>query len=250
MIVVDDLRWDELSVMGHPFLQTPNIDRLAHEGALFENAYQVVPLCSPNRASILTGQYPSRHGIIDNVARDQASHKLSLFAGELQKAGYETAHIGKWHMGNDASPRPGYDYWTCLPGQGRSIDPVLYENGQLDTIQGYVTDILTEKAVNFIQKNHERPFFLYLGHKAIHPDLRQLDNGAIDLTSKPQFTPAPRHKGRYRDATIVRSRNAINSYSQIDSQSVVGQALIEKNAPEILSTFGNALLDHFTSDET
>lgn len=250
MIVVDDLRWDELSVMGHPFLQTPNIDRLANEGALFENAYQVVPLCSPNRASILTGQYPSRHGIIDNVARDQASHKLPLFAGELQKAGYQTAHIGKWHMGNDALPRPGYDYWACLPGQGRCIDPVLYEYGQLDTLEGYVTDILTEKAVNFIQKNADQPFFLYLGHKAMHPDLRQLDNGAIDLASKPQFTPAPRHRGKYSEAAIVRSRNAINSYSQIDSQSVVGQALLEKNSPEIISKFGNALLDHFTSDET
>ena len=75
MIVVDDLRLDELSIMNHPFLETPNIDRLAKEGVLFTNAYQAVPLCSPNRASILTGQYPSRHGIFDNVAAEKPSHK-------------------------------------------------------------------------------------------------------------------------------------------------------------------------------
>src|SRR4030095_14735534 len=123
MIVVDDLRWDEFSAAGHPFLKTPNIDRLAKEGGLFENAYQAVPLCSPNRACILTGQYPSRHGIVDNVARDRASHQLKLFAPVLQQAGYETAHIGKWHMGNDPTPRPGYDHWVSFPGQGKIIDP-------------------------------------------------------------------------------------------------------------------------------
>ena len=88
-------------------MQTPNIDRLAHEGALFERAFHTTPICSPNRASIVTGQYASRHGIIDNVARDAMSHRLPNYHLELQKLGYETAHIGKWHMGNDGMPRPG-----------------------------------------------------------------------------------------------------------------------------------------------
>ena len=250
MIVVDDLRWDEFSAIGHPFLNTPNIDRLAKEGGLFENAYQAVPLCSPNRASILTGQYPSIHGIIDNVARNKASHKLNLFAKDLQKAGYETAHVGKWHMGNDPTPRPGYDYWSCLPGQGRCIDPVLYENEKFDTIQGYVTDVLTSKATAFIQKDRKQPFFLYIGHKAIHPDLRQLDNGAIDFSSNPQFIPAPRHKGKYKEAQIERRRNAKSSYSQIDAKSVIGRALLDKSSPEVQSKFGEFLLDHFTDDQT
>ena len=250
MIVVDDLRWDELSVMGHPFIETPNIDRLAREGALFENAYQVVPLCSPNRASILTGQYPSRHGIVDNVARNKASHKLNLFAKDLQKVGYQTAHIGKWHMGNDPTPRPGYEEWSCLPGQGRCIDPVFFENGKLDTVSGYVTDVITDKAKKFIEKKHDRPFFLYIGHKAIHPDLQQLDNGAIDLNSIPQFTPAARHRGKYDGAEVARRRNALNSYEAIDSQTVIGQALMAKIAPETKAIFGDFLLDHFSSDQT
>ena len=250
MIVVDDLRWDEFSAAGHPFLQTPNIDRLAGEGVLFENAYQAVPLCSPNRASILTGQYPSRHGIVDNVARNKASHKLNLFAKDLQHAGYETAHIGKWHMGNDPTPRPGYDYWACLPGQGRCIDPVLYENGKFDTIIGYVTDVLTAKAKAFIETERQQPFFLYIGHKAIHPDLRQLDNGAIDFNSEPQFIPAPRHQGRYSDVLIERRENYIDSYSPIDSHSVMGQALVDKTSSMVRSQFGDLLLDHFTADQT
>jgi len=250
MIVVDDLRWDEFSAAGHPYLLTPNIDRLAEEGVIFENAYQAVPLCSPNRASILTGQYPSRHGIIDNVARDKASHQLDLFAPKLQEAGYETAHVGKWHMGNDPTPRPGYDYWSCLPGQGRIIDPILYENGKLDTIKGYITDILTDRAVEFIAKKRDQPFFLYLGHKAVHPDVKQLDDGSVEYNSSPQFIPAARHGGTYKDAQFNRRKNAINAYDLTDSISVTGNILRKKQSPEIISQFGNSFLDHFTSEQT
>lgn len=249
MIVVDDLRWDEFSAAHHPFLSTPNIDRLVSEGVLFENAYHVVPLCSPNRASILTGQYPSRHGIVDNVARDRASHQLNLFAKELQKVGYETAHIGKWHMGNDPTPRPGYDYWCSFPGQGRTIDPQLYENDTLETANGYITDLLTNRAIGFIGKKRNKPFFMYLGHKAIHPDAVQLNNGALDLQAGSRYIPAPRHEGKYQDVTITRRKNVIHDLTQVDSQSVVGQTLLKKRSAETESQFGE-MLDHFTSDKT
>lgn len=245
------MRWDEYSAMGHPFLETPNIDRLVEEGAMFSNAYQAVPLCSPNRASILTGQYPSRHGIVDNVARNKASHKLALFAKDLQKAGYETAHIGKWHMGNDPTPRPGYDHWVCLPGQGKTIDPVLYENGKLRPHQGYVTDILTDKMIDFISETGEKPFFAYLGHKAIHPDLKQLDDGGIDFNSQPRFIAAPRHAGQYASAIFDRRANAVSSYEDIDPSSVIGEALITKSTDNMITEqFGDELLDHFTSEKT
>ena len=129
VILIDDLRFDETSASGHPYMKTPNIDRLAHEGAQFLNAFHTTPLCSPNRASILTGQYASRHGIIDNVGRDAMSHRLANYHLELKRLGYETAHIGKWHMGNDGTPRPGYDHWVAYDGHGRLYDPKLNENG-------------------------------------------------------------------------------------------------------------------------
>ncbi len=94
------------------------------------NAFHTTPLCSPNRASIVTGQYASRHGIIDNVARDAASHRLPNYHLELQRLGYETAHVGKWHMGNDGSPRAGYDRWVSFDGHGRLFDPELNVDGQ------------------------------------------------------------------------------------------------------------------------
>ena len=96
VILIDDLRFDEFGAGGHPYMKTPNIDRIAAEGALCSRAFHTTPLCSPNRASIVTGQYASRHGIIDNVARDAHSHRLPNYHLELQKLGYETAHIGKW----------------------------------------------------------------------------------------------------------------------------------------------------------
>ena len=121
MVLVDDMRWDEMRVAGHPFIDTPNMDRLAREGARFTNAFATTPLCSPSRASFLTGQYPHINGIIDNTARP--SHSLRVFPLELQRAGYRTGFFGKWHMGNDDSPRPGFDHWVAMPGKGKRSTP-------------------------------------------------------------------------------------------------------------------------------
>lgn len=229
VILVDDLRWDELGVTGHPFVETPNVDRLAGEGALFTNAFHAVSLCSPNRASILTGQYPSRHGIIDNVARSRASHRLATFPLALQQRGYETAYVGKWHMGNDPTPRPGFDYWAVLPGQGRTIDPELYEDGRIHTLRGYVTDVLTDRAIAFIDRDRERPFFLFMGHKAIHPDARQLDDGSVDPNVPSQFIPAPRHLGRYDSEAFPARPNVISSLDELTDKPALRRALLAKS---------------------
>ena len=106
---------------GHPFVKTPHIDRIGREGALFRNAFLTTPLCSPSRASFVTGQYAYTHGITDNVDRSIASHNLITFPLLLQQAGYATAFIGKWHMGNDDSPRRGFDRWVSFKGQGSYI---------------------------------------------------------------------------------------------------------------------------------
>ncbi len=249
LVLVDDLRWDELGVSGHPYVETPNIDRLAAEGAMFINAFHAVPLCSPNRASLLTGQYPTRHGIIDNVARNRLSHRLQTFPQALQRAGYETAFIGKWHMGNDPTPRPGFDYWAGLPGQGRIIDPVLWEGGGLRAVHGYVTDVLTERALGFIERERDRPFFLFLSHKAVHPDARQLDDGSVDLDYPMVYIPAERHRGRYDDRVFPRRDNVPAAPGAISS-AASRNALEYRASDEIAGEFGADFLDPLTSEES
>jgi arylsulfatase A-like enzyme len=242
LIVVDDMRFDEWGGGGHSYLKTPNIDKLASKGSTFERAYHAVPLCSPNRASILTGQYPSRHGIIDNAARNQASQMLDLFPPNLQEAGYTTAHVGKWHMGNSAAPRPGFDYWLCLEGQGQTFDPILFEGERRFQEKGYVTDVLTEKALGFIDRNQDKPFFLYFAHKAIHPEVVQLDDGSSDLSTPKEFYPAPRHNRVYADRTFDRAPS-YNSEAMADSGKPVIRAA-QKLRNELLAAnpdFANSM---------
>jgi N-acetylglucosamine-6-sulfatase len=207
-IVVDDMRWDEMRVAGHPVLETPNMDRLAREGMRFLNAFATTPLCSPSRASLLTGQYARTHGIIDNTARP--SHDLPTFPRELQRAGYTTGFFGKWHMGNDDSPRPGFTHWVAMPGQGEAIDPHLNVDGKPLQAKGYVTDVLTEYVEQFIQQAGQKPFLAYLAHKAVHPNIVQQNDGSLaSVPGQPGgFVAAERHRGRYKDRPMPRRPNA------------------------------------------
>jgi N-acetylglucosamine-6-sulfatase len=185
-IFTDDQRWDCLSCMGHPFLKTPNIDRLATEGALFNNYFVTLPLCSPSRATLLTGQYAHTHEIVGNGDSNALSHRLITWPALLQKSGYETAYIGKLHMGNDDTPRPGFDRWVGFKGQGVYIDPMLNVDGKASKHPGYITDLLTDFAVDFINQKRDKPFAMILAHKAVHQPC----------------VPAERHKGIYQDQPL------------------------------------------------
>jgi N-acetylglucosamine-6-sulfatase len=207
-ILMDDLRFDELGCVGHPFVKTPHIDRLAKEGARFRNAFATTPLCSPSRACFMTGLYVHTNGIRDNVDRSRESHALVTWPRLLHDAGYETSFVGKWHMGVDASPRPGFDHWVGVPGQGKYIDPEFNVDGKLVPAQGYVTDLFNERAVAFLKQPHAKPFCLFLAHKCVHPDLEQRADGSISDPNAANFLPAERHKRMYSDNKPPRRPNA------------------------------------------
>lgn len=221
-ILLDDLRHDALSCTGHPFVKTPNIDRIAREGATFRNAFVVTPLCVPSRASFLTGQYPHAHGCKGSADYPAQGYELSTFPRLLQAAGYETAFMGKWHIGNEAAPRPGFDRWVSFRGQGEYVDPQLNIDGKASKASGYLTDLLSEKAAEFIEQPHSKPFLLYLAHKAVHAP----------------FIPAERHKRLFADRAIVRATSAEDNWA--------GKPVLRRPGVKLLPNDP----DVHTSDET
>lgn len=209
MILVDDLRWDEFGLGEHNYIQTPNIDRIAKEGIWFKNAFATTPLCSPSRASFLTGQFAHTHGIVDNTDRSVLSHQLKTFPMKLDSLGYQTAFVGKWHMGNDNTARPGFDFWAALKGQGEAIDPEFNVDGNKVNTKGYVTDILTQYSLDFIDRqDSSTPFLLYLSHKGLHPNLHQDATGKVTKIGGGGFVAAERHKGMYDNEIFERRPNA------------------------------------------
>ena len=190
-ILSDAHRYDVMGLMGHPFVETPHMDALAREGAHLKNAFVTTSLCSPSRASILTGQFVHSHQVVDN--NDLAPRGTVFFPQYLQSSGYETAFVGKWHMGGQSdAARPGFDHWISFRGQGTYYPPTnrkwrLNVNGKKVPQKGYITDELTDYAIEWLGgRSQQKPFFLFLSHKAVHHN----------------FEPAERHKGRYAKVEI------------------------------------------------
>ncbi len=190
VFLVDDLRFDMLGFAGHPFVETPHIDRLAREGTQFTNAFVTTSLCCPSRASLLTGLYAHQHGVTTNLGIELGPEHTT-FPMLLSGAGWDTAFVGKWHMGDGADPRPGFDHWVSFDGQGRYFDPVINENGDETEVEGYVTDLLTDRALAWLDARRDAgdadPFCLFVSHKATHTPM----------------APAARHRGRYASASIA-----------------------------------------------
>jgi N-acetylglucosamine-6-sulfatase len=204
-VLSDDHRYDFMSfVKGSPaFLETPNMDRMAREGAHLTNAFVSTSLCSPSRASILTGRYMHNHQVVDNQRPVPAG--TVFFPQYLQRAGYETAFVGKWHMGHDDdAPRPGFDHWVSFKGQGVYFDPTLNINSEHRKFSGYSTDILTDQALEWLKGGRDvgKPFFLYLSFKAVHYP----------------FQPAERHRGRYEKGEVKRPETMANTEQNYQTQ--------------------------------
>jgi arylsulfatase A-like enzyme len=225
-VLVDDLRFDAMGFLT-PGLKTPNIDFLAKNGVYFPNAVVTSSLCSPSRATILTGQTARNHRVVDNNNSSEAG--LTFFPSYLQKAGYQTAFFGKWHMGDDtAAPRPGFDHWVSFKGQGtyfpeENLSPAQLAAGERQTINvdgktvkrsGYITDELTDYAMNWLQKERDpsKPFFLYLSHKAVHsaampPDRYKNQYADLDIKLPASMANTPENN-KGKPTWVLNERNS------------------------------------------
>ncbi len=171
-ILTDDHRWDAFSCMDHPFIETPNLDALVEDGVMFSNSFCTTSLCSPSRASFLTGEYPHKHGVTTNHTVWDEEQNTS-FLEILHDNGYETAFIGKWHMPGEGVPEvDGVDHFitfTVQGGQGVYEDcPLIIDGTEQERPGKYITEDLTDFALEFIEKDRSKPFCLYLSHKAVH----------------------------------------------------------------------------------
>ena len=194
-IMTDDHTTQAMSCYGGNLIETPNMDRIADEGMRFDNCYATNALSGPSRACILTGKFSHRNGFTDNASTFDGSQLT--FPKVMRENGYATGVVGKWHL---ISKPQGFDHWSILLGQneqGNYFKPVFYENGTVVNEDGYVTDVITDKAIEFIDDVHdEKPFMLMLHHKAPHRN----------------WMPAPRHLGIFNDTVFPEPETLFDDY--------------------------------------
>ena len=198
LILADDLGYGDVGVYGAELIETPNLDRLAEEGIRLTNFYASGNVCSPSRAGLLTGRYAIRDGLADRTITTSDTRGLpagtTTIAGLLQRGGYRTALIGKWHLGHHAqAQRPnahGFDVFYGLLQPNDAEQPLYRDTLALEepVDQGSLTRRFTEEAVSFIENNARQPFFLFLSHSAPH----------IPLVASPAFAGTSR-AGAYGD---------------------------------------------------
>jgi arylsulfatase A-like enzyme len=183
-ILTDDQRWDCIGLAG-PKVRTPNIDRIGREGIYFKNAFCTTSLCSPSRASILSGLYAHAHGVSNNFTEYPAA--MPSWPGELKKGGWETAYVGKYHMGEENDdPRPGFDHFVTHRGQGKYWDTEFRANGgERKVVKGYYTTVVTDLAEDWI-RGRKGPWAMVVGHKAPHSF----------------YTPEPKYEKAFDDVPV------------------------------------------------
>jgi len=208
-IMADDHASHAMSCYGSKINQTPHIDRLAKEGMRFDNCFCTNGICAPSRAVILSGRYSHLNGVRDN--REPFDGGQVTFPKLLQQAGYRTAMIGKWHLKSDPT---GFDYWNILPGQGRYNDPLFLDMGQRRQYDGYVTDIITDLAIDWLkQQDDEQPFCLLCHHKAPHSN----------------WTPDAKHAQLWSDRDIPEPATLMDDFATRSQVLHTSTLLLDRN---------------------
>lgn len=209
-IMADDHASKSISAYGAGINHTPNLDRLATEGMRFNHCYVTNSICTPSRAAILTGTHNHVNGVM--TLDSKINKRLPNVAKQLRSGGYQTAMVGKWHLGEGKEHEPtGFDYWSVVPGQGEYHDPQFIEPGGMTRVPGYATDIITDKCLDWIrERDAEKPFFLMCHHKAPHRSW-EYDAKHKDLYKDPVRLPdtfSDDYKNRARAVTVAKMRVA------------------------------------------
>jgi len=231
-IMADDHARHALSAYGSAINDTPNLDRIAAGGMRFDNVFCTNSICTPSRASILTGTYNHVNGV--TTLNTPLDNTLETFPKLMRRAGYETAMFGKWHLGQGAAHEPtGFDAWTVLPGQGRYHDPAFVDpEGDL-VVEGYVTDIITDMTLDWIrERDTEKPFMVMSHHKAPHaewePDVKHL-NMYADVTIPEPETFWDDYATRSPAAAAAKCRMTDLGYHGLEPAVPVPQGLSESD---------------------
>lgn len=221
-IMSDDHASHAMSCYGSRINQTPNIDRIAHEGMRFDNCFCTNAICSPSRASILTGKYSHLNGV--KSIEDHIDGRQLTFPKLLQANGYQTAIIGKWHLGHGGNADPtGFDYWAVVPGQGEYHNPAFYVMGELQRFQGYATDLITDFSLDWLRRRDKsRPFMLMCHHKAPH---------------RP-WEPDEKHKHLYEDVEIPEPETFYDDYATRARAAVEARMRIDRDMDDLVDLKG------------
>ena len=249
-ILSDDHRWDYTSFMNHPFIETPGIDRLAREGVVFDNSFVTTSLCSPSRASFLTGTYAHTHGVKNNLTPWTGERTTIL--EYIKNAGYDVGFIGKWHMPGaglpDLSFLDRFVSFTIQDGQGRYFDcPMIVDGVHLRSRDEYITNELTDYSIDFLKQKRDNPFFLYLSHKAVHhaflppKDLAGMFDD-VKIEMPPDYDPwlsitnghiysgtlglLPEHKRNYCETIVGLDREIERLLNKIDELGLTNNTIV------------------------